>query len=97
LTISNKVADISLGGTLGVAVDSKGLVWSWGANKAGELGVGDSDPRIHPYPVLTLKGKVVSSVNCGGQFVIALGRNLKKEIPGLKLGSSISKAEQIYT
>ena len=51
---------MSLGSTLGAAVDSKGLVWSWGINKQGELGVGDNDPRIHPYPVLTLKGKKVN-------------------------------------
>jgi hypothetical protein len=51
---------VTLGNTLGAAVDAKGLVWSWGTNKMGELGVGDNDPRIHPYPILTLKGKVVS-------------------------------------
>ena len=52
--------DISLGETLGAAVDSKGLLWTWGTNHSGELGVGDNEPRIHPYPVLTLKGKLVS-------------------------------------
>ena len=72
-------------------MDQKGMVWSWGANKLGELGVGDTDPRIHPYPVLTLKGKVVNYISCGGSFVIALGRNLKKEIPGLKLSKSTHK------
>lgn len=70
---------------MGAAVDAKGLVWSWGSNKQGELGVGDNDPRVHPYPILTLKGKVVNSIACGGKFVIALGNNIKKEIPGLNL------------
>jgi len=59
------VVDLSIGGTLGVAVDVKGLVWSWGVNALGELGVGDSDPRIHPYPVLTLKGKQIHQISCG--------------------------------
>ena len=94
LTISNQVKSLSLGGQLGVAVDSKGLVWSWGNNKSGELGVGDQDPRIHPYPVLTLKGKIVNQISCGGSFVIALGRNLKKDIPDLKLDQS--QIEQAY-
>lgn len=77
--------DVSLGGSLGTAVDSKGLLWTWGTNQYGELGVGDHDARIHPYPVLTLKGKQVSQIKCGGSFVIALGGNIKKEIPNLKL------------
>ncbi|CDW87912.1 UNKNOWN [Stylonychia lemnae] len=88
LTISNPVKNISLGGTVGSAVDVKGLLWTWGTNGFGELGVGDNDPRIHPYPVLTLKGKTVTQISCGGQYVIALGSNIKKEIPGLKLKKS---------
>lgn len=47
--------------------------------------------RVHPYPVLTLKGKLVSSLSCGGQFVIALGQNVKKEIPGLNLATAQAK------
>jgi hypothetical protein len=35
--------------------------------------------------VLSLKGKVVTQIACGGSFVVALGSNIKKEIPGLKL------------
>jgi alpha-tubulin suppressor-like RCC1 family protein len=60
LTISNPVTDVKLGSHLGIAVDVKGLVWCWGANSVGELGVGDKDPRVHPYPILTLKGKIVT-------------------------------------
>ena len=76
---------MSLGASLGAAVDDKGLLWTWGSNQSGELGVGDCDPRVHPYPVLTLKGKTVTQVQCGGSFVISLGVNIKKEIPGLNL------------
>jgi X-linked retinitis pigmentosa GTPase regulator len=54
------VVDVSVGETLGAAVDNKGLIWTWGVNKSGELGVGDNEPRVHPYPVLTLKGKTVT-------------------------------------
>ena len=75
-----------------MAIDCKGLVWSWGTNNFGELGVGDNDPRVHPYPILALKGKTVNSITCGGQFVIALGRNLKKEIPELRFKTELEKA-----
>jgi len=51
---------VSLGSSLGAAVDCKGLLWTWGSNQFGELGVGDNDVRVHPYPVLTLKGKMVT-------------------------------------
>ena len=58
--------EVSLGGSQGAALDSKGLIWSWGTNRSGELGVGDNDPRVHPYPILTLKGKSVTKLSCGG-------------------------------
>ena len=51
----------------------------------GELGLGDNEPKVHPYPVMALKKKSVTQVACGGQFIVALGSNLKKEIPGLNL------------
>lgn len=78
---------MSLGGSLGAAVDSKGLLWTWGTNKFGELGVGDNESRVHPYPVLTLKGKIVTQIACGGSFVVALGSNQRKEIPNLNLNT----------
>jgi X-linked retinitis pigmentosa GTPase regulator len=65
LTISNKVKEVSLGNTISVAVDEKGLAWGWGTNTCGELGVGDKEPRIHPFPILSLKGKTVTKVVCG--------------------------------
>ncbi len=78
-----------------MAVDNKGLCWSWGINSMGELGVGDNDPRVHPYPVLTLKGKQVTSISCGNQFVIALGSKVRKEIPNLNLSKNLQKEKEI--
>ena len=85
MTVSNAVVDVSLGRNVNVAVDEKGLAWSWGENKEGELGVGDCEPRVHPFPVLSLKGKSVAAVFCGDSFVVALGSKVKKEVPGLSL------------
>jgi len=53
--------------------------------------VGDSDPRVHPYPLLTLKGKKVTQLACGDAFVVALGNKVKREIPGLNLDRRSSK------
>ena len=51
---------MKLGSHLGVALDEKGQVWSWGENRNGELGVGDKDRRVHPYPILSMKNKTVN-------------------------------------
>ena len=80
---------------MSAAIDSKGMLWTWGTNEFGELGVNDNDPKIHPYPVLSLKGKQVTQISCGGSFVLALGSNLKKEIPVLKLHSGKESEENI--
>ena len=76
---------MSLGKSVSTAVDEQGLAWSWGSNKFGEIGVGDNEPRVHPFPLLNLKGKTVTKVCCGDQFTICLGRQVRKEIPGLNL------------
>lgn len=86
ISITNPVQQVCLGGsTLGAAIDVKGLLWTWGSNVSGELGVGDNEPKVHPYPVTALKKKQVNTISCGSQFIVALGSNLKKELPGLKL------------
>ena len=84
LIIQNRVIDVSLGRDLGIAVDEQGLAWSWGLNSHGELGVGDNEPRIHPFPVLNLKGKLVSKAQCGHNFVVCLGNNIRKELPQIE-------------
>ena len=76
---------MSLGREVGVAVDNQGLAWSWGHNTNGELGVGDNEPRVHPFPILNLKGKQVTRAHCGHNFVICLGSNIRKEIPNRAL------------
>ena len=80
VTISNKVTDVSLGREVGVAVDDQGLAWSWGQNSHGELGVGDSEPRVQPFPILNLKNKSVTKAQCGHNFVVCLGSNISKPV-----------------
>lgn len=64
---------MSVGGCFGAAIDRDGLIWTWGSNSKGELGVGDFEPRPYPYPVTHLKNKNVKSIACGGAFAIAIG------------------------
>lgn len=59
---------------MGIALDQKGLLWSWGKNEVGDLGQGDCEPREHPAPILGLKSQQVAQVACGNQFAIAIGK-----------------------
>ena len=67
------IVDMSIGGCFGAALDRDGLVWTWGSNSNGELGLGDFDPRPYPQPVSHLKNKPVQKIACGGAFAIAIG------------------------
>lgn len=55
--IPGKVVSAQVGRSHLSAIDDDGIVWIWGKNKKGELGLGDSVPRFTPYPLISLKGK----------------------------------------
>lgn len=64
---------------MGSAIDNTGMIWVWGLNKNGELGVGDYSVRSNPYPLASLKGKVIESLSIGNYFAIALGKVQRPE------------------
>eukprot|EP01022_Parablepharisma_sp_SALTPOND_P035408 TRINITY_DN951_c0_g1_i1.p1 TRINITY_DN951_c0_g1~~TRINITY_DN951_c0_g1_i1.p1 ORF type:complete len:825 (-),score=136.29 TRINITY_DN951_c0_g1_i1:11066-13540(-) len=68
-----KITDISVGGSFGIALDHTGKLWTWGANTSGELGVGDYEPRASPVPLEKLAAKSVIGISCGGAYALALG------------------------
>jgi len=49
---------------------------------------------MHPFPILNLKGKLVSKAHCGHDFVVCLGNNIRKEIPQLEDPQKIADASQ---
>jgi alpha-tubulin suppressor-like RCC1 family protein len=53
-SIPNKIIKITLGRTMGSVIDSKSLVWVFGENTQGELGLGDMTARLSPYPIVQL-------------------------------------------
>jgi alpha-tubulin suppressor-like RCC1 family protein len=75
VVIDADIVDVSVGGSFGIAQDKEGLLWSWGTNSNGELGHSDLKTRIYPQPIMQLKRKAIRKVVCGGQFVIAVGRD----------------------
>ena len=76
-SIPNLIVDGEVGRSMGAAIDNTGMVWVWGENMKGELGVGDYSSRVNPYPLVNLKGKSVESLSIGHKFTIGLGKALK--------------------
>ncbi|OMJ90615.1 hypothetical protein SteCoe_7014 [Stentor coeruleus] len=83
LSCSAKQVDLAIGLGYGTSIDRNGIVWSWGSNSTGCLGTGDQESKSQPYPILDLQNKSVTQISCGGNFVIALGKegeNFKQKI-----------------
>ena len=47
------------------------MVWIWGSNKKGELGLGDYTTRNAPFPLVGLQDKKITNVQAGYQFSFA--------------------------
>lgn len=60
---------------MGACIDELDMVWVFGSNKEGELGVGDYTARFNPYPLISLQGKSIKSVALGGNFAFAVSSN----------------------
>ena len=73
VVVDADIVEVSVGGSFGVAKDREGMLWTWGSNSNGELGLNDFKTRLYPHPILSLKRKEIKKVTCGGAFVIALG------------------------
>jgi alpha-tubulin suppressor-like RCC1 family protein len=68
-----KPAAVYCGGAYTLALDTEGLVYSFGQGGSKCLGHGDKKRRPHPLPVDALDGFRVSKVACGYRHVAALG------------------------
>ncbi len=73
----SRIVAISAGSFGCLALDVSGGIWSWGSNREGALGRGDSDLDPHPIPgrVLFSAGaplQEVADIACGSMFSFAL-------------------------
>lgn len=69
-SIPNKVVKCASGKHSFCAFDEKGMIWIWGENKQGQLGLNDYTNRTTPYPLLALKDKQVNNVSLGSNYAI---------------------------
>nr|XP_017211386.1 probable E3 ubiquitin-protein ligase HERC4 [Danio rerio] len=68
------VAQISAGGNHSFVLSLSGVVFGWGGNSAGQLGLGDTTDRFVPTVVNSLKRKKIVSISCGGEHTAALAK-----------------------
>lgn len=67
------LADIACGDAHNCALTTVGVVFSWGDNSAGQLGIAHSYSEItKPRQVLTPTGHIIQQVACGANFSAAL-------------------------
>ncbi len=62
--VAPRFEDIGCGENHSVAISSTGEVYAWGANKHGQLGLGDTADRVHPTPLQNFKKKT-TALACG--------------------------------
>jgi len=80
-TLPVALQEIALAQGFGLGLDVNRKLWSWGSNANGQLGLGDFQSRATPTPVAALQAKTVASMACGGNFVLALGRETVDALP----------------
>jgi hypothetical protein len=57
---------------MGSVIDQKGIIWVFGENSQGELGVGDTTARGNPYPIVSMQHKGITHVKLGGGYAVAI-------------------------
>ena len=73
-----KAVQVSCGGNHIAVITETGELFTWGANRSGELGIGKCSPYVSaPTRVKAFRGKAVTQVSCGGDFTLAVTSNMK--------------------
>lgn len=68
------IEDLKLGEQFSIALSNKGIVYAWGQNDKGQLGLGNEVPTFEPAPVITLN-RTISKIDCGLKHCIALSKD----------------------
>src|SRR5258705_2502785 len=61
------------GATHAVVLTDGGVVWTWGSNGNGQLGIGNTTSKYEPTEVTTLSG--ITAIAAGGESTYALKNN----------------------
>jgi alpha-tubulin suppressor-like RCC1 family protein len=67
------VTAIAAGENHSLALDSRGVVWAWGANGDGQLGLGyDNSFEVYALPITFPEGTVITAIAAGANHSLAL-------------------------
>mmetsp|Transcript_7659 Transcript_7659/g.7053 ORF Transcript_7659/g.7053 Transcript_7659/m.7053 type:complete len:100 (+) Transcript_7659:61-360(+) len=86
LSSSIQIEDLKLGEQFSVALSAKGIVYTWGQNDKGQLGLGNENPTCDPHPVTGLS-KTISAIDCGLKHILAISSDKKLYAWGSNLQS----------
>ena len=68
-----KVIEISTGMNHCAAIDSNGILYMWGSDEYGQLGMGDDSQLISTTPrVAHVSDETLMKVSCGDNFTLTL-------------------------
>ena len=66
------IRHIACGGQHSFLVSNSGAVYAWGKNNKGQLGLGDTDDRMFPTQVRSLRNQKICYIACGQEHTICL-------------------------
>jgi regulator of chromosome condensation len=77
---ADTIVGVSAGTQGSMAVSSEGVLYAWGVQSQGELGLGDEDGAATPTVVVRKTGQwAATAVSCGGQHTVALLKRRQTE------------------
>jgi len=68
------------------ALDADGILWAWGVNSHGELGIGTTQSYSTPQRVGEAEGLIFASISVGYDFVLAIGKPVPEPVSLVVLG-----------
>jgi alpha-tubulin suppressor-like RCC1 family protein len=68
------IEDLKLGEQFSMALSNKGIVYTWGQNDKGQLGLGNEISTWEPQPVTGL-GKLIQRIDSGLKHCVALTKS----------------------
>lgn len=69
---SRPVVRVCCGASHSLARTASGLLWAWGCNEHGQLGLGDTKPRFHPEQVKAMRVSRCVDVAAGSRHTLAI-------------------------
>lgn len=88
------VQQLSAGSNFVLALDDKGKVWSWGSNRNGQLGLGDTENRGVPEPIEAIDKRVIS-ISAGSDHGAAVAQDQMVWLWGSNSAGQLGRSKSV--